>query len=579
MSEIKKYLRSYKFNSLFFRNLRQIMLLIMIPIAGLCIAVSLMYGKWSKTEMKNYSDKMTQSLKTKWEQVMDSCERDLFYIKSNDWVELFFYDKKMQQLSYRYEDIRELVRFPILSKDYVDDVFLYAANSGYVLNRMSVTPCVNSEEKPHIDLWNSQQVKSGILLCQEPTGGHQGNQLLLYSPSAFAEQKGLCVMKLNVQHVVTMLTVQENCGFYITNDGTVLLSSDKNAVGLTESELDVLRNTNSSAVEMRDGFLINRIALNEEGLELITLIREQDVIPQVGFWDNVLLVLCGAVLLISVLMAVHISARLYKPIGEILYFLQTVEKEGDFESYAVNDEAEYILHSIKKQMYFSEDIAKELKERMQLLRKAQIVALQAQINPHFINNTLDTINWMAIRKLGENNELSETLRVLADMLRMLFREKDTLIPIRKEIEHARNYLFIQQIRQPGHFQVIWNIPDKIQQQKTIPVVLQPIVENAVCHGLDQLSEDGYIRISASVAPDAVVFEVEDNGLGMDEDEISALHNQMQQAMTKENNHIGLSNVNQRLKLWFGDEYGVFLESKKYFGTKVTVRIPNIAGEG
>ena len=98
MSEIQKYLRNYKLNSLFFRNLRQMLMLIMIPICGLCIAVSVMYSNWSVNEIESYSDKTTQSLKNKWDQIIESCERDLFYIKSNDWVELFFYDKKMQEV-------------------------------------------------------------------------------------------------------------------------------------------------------------------------------------------------------------------------------------------------------------------------------------------------------------------------------------------------------------------------------------------------------------------------------------------------------------------------------------------------
>jgi len=168
--------------------------------------------------------------------------------------------------------------------------------------------------------------------------------------------------------------------------------------------------------------------------------------------------------------------------------------------------------------------------------------------------------------------------VLANMLQIVFRDTGTLIPIEKELQHCKDYLAIQQIRRPGQFDVVWNIPDAVQFRKTIPVVLQPIVENAVCHGLDQLSEDGCITITAVVEPDSTVFEIEDNGLGLDEAELTALRSNIRQAMIRESDHIGLSNVNQRLKLWFGEEYGVLVESRKYLGTKVTVRIPNIPME-
>lgn len=226
-------------------------------------------------------------------------------------------------------------------------------------------------------------------------------------------------------------------------------------------------------------------------------------------------------------------------------------------------------------MRWRKNVDEELTERLRLLKKAQAVALQSQINPHFLNNTLETINWTAIELLGRKNEISEMTGGLSKMLRMTLENSDTVVAIREEVQHCKYYLEIQQKRYEDKFEVIWKIPEDVLEYKIIRIILQPLVENAIYHGIKPLSEKGILVISGSMYDEEVELSVSDTGLGMTEEELKNLRHNMDNDMIKESKHIGVTNVNQRIKLYFGEKYGVSVESKEGVGTKVTVHIPKV----
>ena len=164
---------------------------------------------------------------------------------------------------------------------------------------------------------------------------------------------------------------------------------------------------------------------------------------------------------------------------------------------------------------------------------------------------------------------------LSKMLRMTLENTDSIIPLSKEIEHCNCYLDIQKFRYEGKFEIKWCIPEDLYQYKTIRIVLQPVVENAIYHGVKYLSANGLITISGKAEYGVVELTVEDNGLGMNAQELADLTERMNTESIKESRHIGLANVNQRLRLYFGEEYGIFIESQEGQGTCVFIRFPQI----
>ena len=275
----------------------------------------------------------------------------------------------------------------------------------------------------------------------------------------------------------------------------------------------------------------------------------------------------------SILVVFYISRKVYDPISEIIALLEEHQQLNDEAVIQTKDELSFIRHSMTTAISKSKDIEAELSLRIRLLKKAQAVALQAQINPHFMYNTIDTINWMAISKIGKENEVSKMLNILSQLLRYCLGNTDTFVTLEEEISYTNKYLTMQQIRCNYGFDVSWDIPAELRKCKVIKMILQPVVENAIKYGIKPFEDNGKLTIRASCEDDTVVISVCDSGFGLSEEETEEINMTINKQIIKESDHIGLSNVNQRINLMFGPKYGVLVKSKIGDGTKVELRIP------
>ena len=222
---------------------------------------------------------------------------------------------------------------------------------------------------------------------------------------------------------------------------------------------------------------------------------------------------------------------------------------------------------------------KQLMERVRTeeteLRKTELKALQAQINPHFLYNTLDSIQWMC--EQGKNEDAMKMVSALAKLFRISISRGHELIPIKDELQHAKNYLVIQSYRYRNQFSYSFDIETRLEHYLCNKITVQPLIENAIYHGIDRMVDEGEIKISVKEAPDNkddILITVEDNGVGMTEE-------QCRKILRKERSDssgIGVKNVNDRLKIYFGEKYGLTIKSELDVGTIVTVRIPKIEAE-
>ena len=203
------------------------------------------------------------------------------------------------------------------------------------------------------------------------------------------------------------------------------------------------------------------------------------------------------------------------------------------------------------------------------LRKTELKALQAQINPHFLYNTLDAIGWLCEEERCQ--DAVEMVNALAKLFRISISKGHELITIQKEVEHARSYLKIQNFRYKNQFSYDFQIEEDCLQYYCNKITLQPIIENAIYHGLDRMVDEGHIQIGIYSEGEDVIFRVEDNGVGMSEEQCrSILHKE-----PGDNSGIGIKNVNDRIKIYFGKEYGLSIESELDVGTCVTIRMPKV----
>lgn len=208
-------------------------------------------------------------------------------------------------------------------------------------------------------------------------------------------------------------------------------------------------------------------------------------------------------------------------------------------------------------------------------REAELNALQVQINPHFLYNTLESIN--SIASVYQCQEICKISQKLGDMFRYSINiGRSEFTTLEKEIEHIQNYIYIQKVRFGERFDVYYDVPNELLQATTLKFILQPIVENSLYHGFVVLKEKGVMEVSARLEEDRLILEVRDNGSGMTAEQVENLNKSIHsnaQMTGNSKRSIGMRNVNARIKLAFGEEYGLVIQSKPNAGTKVTILLP------
>ena len=297
-----------------------------------------------------------------------------------------------------------------------------------------------------------------------------------------------------------------------------------------------------------------------------------------SLWENfwLLALAAAAVLLAALVSSIVISRALSRPLKGLSRAMRLFEKSADTFTYApvggareVQELSESFGHMVVKIQHLMETVRREEIN----LRKTELKALQAQINPHFLYNTLDSIAWMC--EQGRNDEAVQMVNALAQLFRISISRGHELIPIRSELRHAESYLKIQKHRYKNQFSYRFDVDESCLDFLCNKITLQPIIENAIYHGINGLVDEGEIVITLRAEGTDVVFTVADNGVGMDQAQIEAILRKERSDHTG----IGIKNVNDRLKIYFGEGYGITIDSEPDVGTTVTIRMPQVREEG
>ncbi|MUT65301.1 sensor histidine kinase [Paenibacillus sp. NEAU-GSW1] len=278
-------------------------------------------------------------------------------------------------------------------------------------------------------------------------------------------------------------------------------------------------------------------------------------------------------LLVGLLLAFFISRNLSRPIKQLQEHMKKVEK-GIFNHrvpLANPKEIASLARSFNLMVVRIEELMNQVVMEQEFKRKSELTALQAQINPHFLYNTLDSIIWMAEGKKSEEVVLMTS--ALAKLFRASISRGQELVSIRTEIEHVANYLTIQKMRYKDKLDFQIDVDPAIMSCRTLKVLLQPLLENAIYHGIKNKVGIGEITVSGGQSEDHIWFQVSDNGVGMDGETLRAILEP--RSSDHESKGVGVVNVHERIQLYFGKGYGLSYESSAATGTTVTVRIARL----
>jgi two-component system sensor histidine kinase YesM len=359
----------------------------------------------------------------------------------------------------------------------------------------------------------------------------------------------------------------------IDNDGTILSHRDKTKIG-TQADIDSLPDEQRGTFEQKDELLVYEY-VRDWDFYLIGLMPMDVLLADNRILILEVLIAMAGVTVLTIILALLFSRQLTRPFGELINSMNLIA-QGDLDQTLdlsrYGDEYATVSTGFNTMTSRIRQLLRQIVEEQRQLQEIELKALHAQIKPHFLYNTLDSIHWLAA--VNEQQEISTIVKALAGFYRICLSQGRDMISLRTELEHVQHYLVIQRIRYNDLFEYEQAVPEKLLNIMLPKMTLQPLVENAIYHGLRGKRVSGKIAITARALDGIVSIDVADDGSGMTRDKLKEMN---QMSGDSESSSYGLKNVNQRLKLTFGDEYGLVFRNNSMGGLTCTVRIPEEGG--
>lgn len=520
--------------------------------------------------------------------ILSDCDMLCTYISYNDNVQMFMVNDWFSKLdSKALKEFNQLVRALPLIYKYIDSIYVYSEYNQAVYIGERKRAISELEDISWLEEYNKIEDRSGLTLSRLKNDNYPKLISIIKPIMVDNVKKGSVVLNINSEKLHNIITTEKYhnlSNIYLINDsGNIIMSSDKELFGNEIKDvpyLNELMNSDNSGSVIRNingiDSVVSVIPSGKFGftyISITSMLHYQNKLDQLKLQIRVLIVL---LIILSITFAYFAAVRSYKPVAEIITVLEAPERfnaYGKHGSARIN-ELRYIISTILKQIHTNEKMKDELDNKLKLLDQSQFAMLQSQINPHFLYNTLEAINYMAVDLTKSDNKVSKAVNSLAQLFRNNVYFGDYIIPIEQEIDNSKNYLDILELRFGNIFKVSLEIDEAIKQYSIIKICLQPIIENAVYHGLKPKGSNGELKIIGKLYNnDAIVFTICDNGVGMDHVQLDEMNQKLSDSENQMKDHIGIYNVNQRIKIVFGKDYGVSIESIENLGTTVKIKIP------
>jgi two-component system, sensor histidine kinase YesM len=386
---------------------------------------------------------------------------------------------------------------------------------------------------------------------------------------------------INIEHEKLTNHILENEAvgeiFILHDGGEILYSKDRQQINMNINEIENIPSfanlPQRSRIEYQ--FTNDQIVAvkysTQNGLTYMLSLPLTHFNTQQKQLKNLSITLILISLIVAFISSLIWSWNSYLPIKNLLTIL---ENPGSTKTNAKNkNEIKYIANNIIRNLNSNTSLKSELKSQLELLDHTRTAALQAQINPHFLYNTLDSIRWSAIGLIGKENKVSRMISDLAGLLRLSLETDDNIISVHNEIKHADLFIRILKARYPRKIKVIWDVDKKISSYAILKLCLQPIIENAYYHGIKPTRKSGVIQISGKKEKETLCIKIADDGQGISPEKLALMNTELCKSNTLKEDHIGIMNVHQRIQLVFGEEYGVRIDSTEGQGTTISLVFP------
>ncbi len=589
------YIRQFKFRSLFVNTLILVLIVGMVPFLFTAIVLYRNFEVALFEEIGAASEAHVVSGRTIYDILLSDVDRVAYALVVNDAVRRFMLDDPgiidWERRLLLEEVIADLVT---VQEPYVDSIYAYSLEHGYIIASDAARGPIDDFYDDVITDSLVAELRDQprlIVVREKPVSADSRRTVAVTSfvySTALAQGNyfGVIVVNIDNDRFLRMgldLDHGGNRQIYVTQpDSTVLFSSDISALGGPMVSADATSwrappgegAATWTIVEDRV-YSSARSAHNDWTYTIVSpLDAYRTATNQILSASTII---AAVDLVIILLLAFLISVRIYNPISELIRIMENDDESHGLwlEKGAHANEIHYLARGISESLHEKREIQQELLDRMATLKRAQVEALQAQIEPHFLRNTLNTIHWAAIGMSGGDNEVSHMVTILNEMLGLSIDRSDNLIPATSELDHAARYLDLQRYRYGKMLSVSWDIPRTFRRFRCLKLSLQPLLENAIYHGVKPSRRPATITITGTVSASRISIAVSDDGVGMSEAKVAEVRSRLRDGTTQRGTQVGLSNVHHRLRLLFGSSGGVDVESVPDKGTVVTLALPKI----
>lgn len=527
---------------------------------------------------------------------LESYKDILFQIYTDDYiVELVDKINEGEDLANNRKLLRKTLRGLFYTKDYVKSIAIITESGELIfydlltasttdlswmdsiaLSKEELYKKISSDNKTHL-FSTGERVEFGSNSCSL---FHIGHRIIDYRD--VNKQCGIVIVSIDEELLreVCSSTTEGGLNFIVDDKGYVVSCPGTEKVGKpifsvyaseTERDSAYRKLARETGILGNEPLSVYKIYSEETGWTIIRATNQEELVQNLHKQQQFLICVTVVSLVVVLIM---ITSQVSKMTGSIKRVVETMRKagKGDLTVKVCADstrptEIDIIANEFNSTM-------DKLKTSVEKQKNAEIMALEAQINPHFLYNTLDTINWMAIDK--DEYEISNTITALANILRYGIMNSNGVVKIREEVEWLKQYIFLQQTRLKNTFECSMDIQSDLLDMPIHKLLLQPFIENAILHGFEGISRKHVLCIDLSQENNHIYVRIKDNGCGMAKEKVQQI-NMGVFGKAEKKNHIGMENAITRIQMYYGEQAHVKIESELDKGTTVHIWIPLIEG--
>lgn len=585
-----EYIKHYKFNSLFLKNLILITMAIYLPLIAICFAVYLyfsnIYMKEITTSEQNNLLRIQELSDTVFQNAIQTgiklCEEQ----KILSFLNYDIYEWKDYSVVQEVDEMRKILS--ISSSKYINSIYVYGEKSDYLLTANGLNKRKSIVDSSWYPMYQEEKGSVGVRkwfrLIEEFNAkdlqvGFTAGFYLPYNEKT--EKTGMLLVNMDYNWLNDFLESGDTVGqelLILDENQKIMYTKDYRNFGQKVGD----RYQKDNLIDW-DGMS----GITADGNHMVSIRKSQlgsweyvYITPMVYYNDKIMILRVVITLasfllfLLSIIVSFAVSVKVFLPVKSIIQMLENPERYYNLQmdansSNEQRNELIEIMGSLKEMISGREKDRESLMEAVTNLKKTEVSLLQAQINPHFLFNTLQTVNFMAIGLSGTDNQVSDAIGSLSVMLRELMRVNVPQGLLKDEVDYCKAYIELEQFRYGDRLQVIWNIEDKLEEYQVVRMMLQPLLENSIIHGFKNLKYGGKITVDAKEVNNRLILYVKDNGVGQTETWIRNMNKKLKESQSILGSHIGIANVNQRIRLIYGNEYGIQVEENSQ---NFTVRI-------